>query len=144
MVGTIVRTPGPSLGVRPETMPVRARRRETLLRLRDPGQTRSFSRSETFHQSALRGTINRERGVVEQEQKAVVFDTASGKWLRFTPDGGSVFVSDKAQASRIYGSQLEAYIRGHELEYLRYSLVAQPLVTQLGGLTTPSQHLGEA
>lgn len=62
----------------------------------------------------------------EQEHKAVIFDTASGKWLKCTPDGGSMFVSDQAQASKVDASQLEAYIRGHELEYLRYSLVTQP------------------
>jgi hypothetical protein len=62
----------------------------------------------------------------EQERSAVIYDKASGKWLKCTPDGGSIFVDDKAQASRIDASQLEAYIRGHELEYLRYSLVTQP------------------
>jgi hypothetical protein len=62
-----------------------------------------------------------------QEKKAVVFDKASGKWLKCMPDGGSVFVSDKAQASEIDPSQLEAYIRDYELEYLRYSLVIEPV-----------------
>jgi hypothetical protein len=62
-----------------------------------------------------------------QENKAVVFDKISGKWLKCTPDGGSTFVSDKAQASEIDPSQLEAYIRDYELEYLRYSLVTEPV-----------------
>jgi len=62
-----------------------------------------------------------------QVNKAVVFDKASGKWLKCTPDGGSMFVSDKALASEIDPSQLEAYIRDYELEYLRYSLVTEPV-----------------
>lgn len=63
----------------------------------------------------------------ERENKAVVFDKASGKWLKCTPDGGSTFVSDRAQASEIDPSELEAHIRSYELEYLRYSLVTQPV-----------------
>jgi hypothetical protein len=62
-----------------------------------------------------------------KETKAVVFDKASGKWLKCTPDGGSQFVSDKTQASEIDPSQLEAYIRDYELEYLRNSLVTEPV-----------------
>jgi len=62
-----------------------------------------------------------------RENKAVVFDTASGKWLKCMPDGGSTFVSDRTQASQIDPSQLEAYIRDYELEYLRYSLVTEPV-----------------
>jgi hypothetical protein len=65
--------------------------------------------------------------VKAQENKAVVFDKSSGKWLKCMPDGGSTFVSDKAQASQIDPSQLEAYIRDYELEYLRYSLVTEPV-----------------
>jgi hypothetical protein len=61
-----------------------------------------------------------------QENKAVIFDKASGKWLNGTPDGGSPFVSDKDQAIKSDTSQLKAYIRDHELEYLRYSLVTEP------------------
>jgi hypothetical protein len=38
-----------------------------------------------------------------------------------------VLVSDKAEASQIDRSQLEAYIRDYELEYLRSSLVREPV-----------------
>jgi hypothetical protein len=55
------------------------------------------------------------------------FRQGFGKWLKCTPDGGSQFVSDKAQASEIDPSQLEAYIRDYELEYLRNSLVTEPV-----------------
>jgi hypothetical protein len=83
---------------------------------------RGLAHERRQHHRPGRGCI-----VKGQENRAVVFDKGSGKWLKCTPDGGSRFVSDKAQASEIDPSQLEAYIRDYELEYLRYSLVTEPV-----------------
>lgn len=79
----------------------------------------------------------------QQDHRAVIFDTASGQWLKRTPDGGMIFVADKSQASEIEPSELQACIRSYELEYLRYSLVTQPIDAPPGDLPPePSQTVG--
>ena len=57
---------------------------------------------------------------------ARIFDTASGMWVRFLPNGDTELTGDIAAASIIYASQLDSHVRNYELEYLRNSLVLQP------------------
>ena len=54
-----------------------------------------------------------------------IFDTRSGQWIRLTPDGDAVLTPDRAQASMIFTTQFESYIRNYEMEYLRGGLVLQ-------------------
>jgi hypothetical protein len=58
---------------------------------------------------------------------AVIFDKQSQRWVKFTPDGGVSFTTERAEASIIDPEQLNAYIRDYELNYLEGSLVTEPV-----------------
>ena len=56
---------------------------------------------------------------------ANILETISQQWVRFDY-GDAVFTSDRSRAAVIVAAQLESYIRNYELEYVRYSLTAEP------------------
>ena len=57
---------------------------------------------------------------------AVIFDKQSQRWVKLTPDGDATFTTNRSEASVVDPSQLKAYIRDYELDYLEGSLVTEP------------------
>ncbi|MBM0203968.1 hypothetical protein JNW90_13245 [Micromonospora sp. STR1s_5] len=60
---------------------------------------------------------------------AVIFDEQSKRWINFTRDGDATFTTNRAEASVVDPSQLNAYIRDYELVYLEENLVTEPADT---------------
>ena len=66
---------------------------------------------------------------------AIIFETVSQQWVRLDSEGDAFFTQDKNQASVIESTQLEAYIRNYELDFVRNSLELEAVD---GGPLTPA------